>query len=87
MKPLGKWGRDFLGLISPPSNQNNHILVCINYLTKWIEVKAMKNAIEEKVAQFLHENIFSRFRIPREIVIDQGPLFTSSLIEHIMHLN
>jgi hypothetical protein len=73
LEPFDKWGLDFVGPIDPPSNQKKHILVCTDYLKKWVEVKAMKNAIEEKVAQFLHENIFSRFGVPREIVIDQGP--------------
>jgi hypothetical protein len=87
LEPFDKWGLDFVGPINPPSNQKNHILVCTNYLRKWVEVKAMRNTIEEKVPQFLHENIFSRFGVPREIVIDQGPPFTSSFIEHIMQLN
>ena len=73
LEPFDKWGLEFVGLINPPSNQKNHILVCTNYLRKWVEVKAMRNTIEEKVPQFLHENIFSRFGVPREIVIDQGP--------------
>jgi transposase InsO family protein len=53
-------------------------------LTKWVEVKAMKVATEKKVVEFLQENIFSRFGLPREIVIDQGAQFTSRVIEKIM---
>ena len=32
----------------------------------------------------MRENIFYKFRFPRELVIDQGAQFTSSLIEDIM---
>jgi len=33
----------------------------------------MKNESEEKVAHFLHEKVFSRLGVPREIVTGQGP--------------
>ena len=44
LQPFEKWGRDFMGPINPPSNQNEYILVCTDYVTKWMEVKPMKNA-------------------------------------------
>jgi len=58
--------------------------VCIDYLTKWAETKAIKAETEEKVADFLRENIFYKFRYPRELVIDQGSQFTSNLIEDML---
>jgi hypothetical protein len=33
----------------------------------------MPNAKEDKVHEFLYGNIFTRFGVPQEIVIDQGP--------------
>jgi hypothetical protein len=71
-EPFDKWGLEFVGPINPPSNQNNYILVCTYYLTKWVEVKELLNAKEDKVVDFLYGNIFTRFGVPREIVIDQG---------------
>jgi hypothetical protein len=35
-----------------------------NYLTKWVEVKAMFNAKEDKVVKFLYGNIFTVFSVP-----------------------
>eukprot|EP00253_Pinus_taeda_P029179 PITA_29179 len=35
--------------------------MCTDYLTKWVEEKAIKAATEEKVADFLRENIFYKF--------------------------
>eukprot|EP00253_Pinus_taeda_P024615 PITA_24615 len=46
---------DFVGPISPPSKQKQYIIVCTNYLTKWVETKAIKVALEEKLAEFLRE--------------------------------
>ena len=33
----------------------SYILVCTDYLTKWVEVKAMKHARDEKVTKILYE--------------------------------
>ena len=37
-----------------------------------------------KLAEFLRENIFYKFRYPRELVTDQGSQFTSNLIEDLL---
>eukprot|EP00253_Pinus_taeda_P025141 PITA_25141 len=75
---------DFVGPINPPSRQRSYIIVCTDYLTKWAETKAIKATTEEKVAEFLRENIFYKFGYPRELVTDQGSRFTSNLIEDLL---
>eukprot|EP00253_Pinus_taeda_P025005 PITA_25005 len=40
-KPFEKWGMDFVGLINPPSKQKSYIIVYNDYLTKWVETKAI----------------------------------------------
>jgi transposase InsO family protein len=77
---------DFVGLINPPSHHNSYILVCTNYVTKWMEAKALRVATEQVVVGFLHEEIFTRFRIPREIVTNGGTQFTSRLIKYLMDI-
>ena len=44
----------------------------------------MAHARDHKVADFLYECIFTRFRLPKEIVIDQGAQFISNLIIELM---
>lgn len=58
--------------------------MCIDYLKKLVDIKEMKNETKEKVEQFIDENIYSNFRIPRNIVIAQGPNFTSYIIENVI---
>ena len=79
-----KWGMDFIGPIDPLSNGKSYILVCTDYLTKWVEVKAMKHAHDEKVAEFLYEEIFTRYGVPKELFTNQGAQFTSNLISKLM---
>ena len=70
IKPFEKWDLDFIGPINPPSNQKKYILVCTDYVTKWVESKALIFANEKSVVSFLFEDIFTRFSVPREIVTD-----------------
>ena len=84
IEPFEKWALDFVGPINPPSNQKKYILVCTDYVTKWVEAKALTSATENSVAQFLFEDIFTHFGVPREIVTDQGSQFTSRMMEKLM---
>ena len=61
-----------MGPTNPPSHKKSHILVCIGYVTEWVEEKALTRATEQVVSDFLFEDILVRFRVPREIVIDGG---------------
>eukprot|EP00253_Pinus_taeda_P022346 PITA_22346 len=77
LKPFERWALDFIGHINPPSSQRVYILVCTDYMTKWVEAKALVRANEESVLTFLFEEIFVRFGVPRELVTDGGPPFNS----------
>jgi len=57
-------------------------VICRTY--DYAETKEIKAEIEEKVAEFLRENIFYKFGYLRELVIDQGSQFTSNLIENLL---
>ena len=84
IEPFEKWALDFIGPINPPSKKKKYILVCTDYVTKWVEAKALVSATENSVVNFLYEDIFTRFGVPREIVTDQGSQFTSNLVEKLM---
>eukprot|EP00253_Pinus_taeda_P032423 PITA_32423 len=84
IEPFEKWALDFTGPINPPSKQKKYILVCTDYVTKWVEAKALFSATENPVVNFLYEDIFTRFGVPREIVTNQGSQFTSRMMEKLM---
>jgi transposase InsO family protein len=46
-------------------------------MTKWVEAKTLHRVTEEEVLDFLFEDIFIRFGVPKELVTDGGPPFTS----------
>ena len=84
LEPFEKWALDFIGSINPTSNGKRYILVCTDYVTKWAEAKALVRATEQTVVNFLFEEIFVRYGVPREIVTDQGTQFTSKLVKDII---
>jgi hypothetical protein len=49
LEPFESWALDFVGPINPLSNQKVYILVCIDYMTKSVEAKALHRAIKEVV--------------------------------------
>eukprot|EP00253_Pinus_taeda_P013909 PITA_13909 len=77
LEPFERWALDFIGPNNPPSSQRVYILVCIDYMTKWVEAKALIRDNEEFVLTFLFEEIFVRFGVPRQLVTDGGPPFNS----------
>ena len=83
--PFEKWGIDFVGPIAPASRngQKRYILVATEYVTKWAEAIATRKDDANTVAQFLFENIITRFGCPLELVSDRGTHFLNSTIEQL----
>jgi len=66
------WGTDFLG---PFLNSFGHeyIVLCVDYVSKWVEAILARTNGSRVVVKFLRENIFTRYGMPRLIISDQGP--------------
>ena len=84
IEPLERWVVDFVGPITPMSKKKIYIHVCTDYVTKWVEAKALYQANEQPVVDFLFEEFFTRFGVPKEIVMDQGTQFMSKMVKTII---
>nr|GEV32034.1 reverse transcriptase domain-containing protein [Tanacetum cinerariifolium] len=62
------WGIDFMGPF-PSSRGNRYILVAVDYLSKWVEAKALPTNDARVVLKFL-KYLFALFRTPRAIISD-----------------
>nr|GEW70472.1 reverse transcriptase domain-containing protein [Tanacetum cinerariifolium] len=68
-----KKGIDFMGPF-PNSKGNKYILVAIDYLSKWVEAKALPTNDARVVVKFL-KSLFSRFGTRKAIISDRGTHF------------
>nr|GEY34596.1 reverse transcriptase domain-containing protein [Tanacetum cinerariifolium] len=75
-------GIDFLGPF-PSSRGKKYILVAVDYLSKWVEAKALPTNDARVVCKFL-KNIFARFGTPRAIISDQGTHFCNDQFVKVM---
>ncbi|GKE57327.1 reverse transcriptase domain-containing protein [Tanacetum coccineum] len=67
------WGIDFIGPFSSLRG-NKYILVAVDYLSKWVEEKALPTNDGRVVCKFL-KSLFARFGTPRAIISDRGTHF------------
>ena len=73
IEPFDRWALDFVVPIIPHSKQKDYILVCTNYMTKWVEAVALEKANDQAVIEFLYSEIFTHFGVPKELVTNGGP--------------
>nr|GEV58709.1 reverse transcriptase domain-containing protein [Tanacetum cinerariifolium] len=76
------WGIDFMGPF-PSSKGNKYILVAVDYLSKWVEAKALPTNDARVVCKFL-KNLFARFGTPRAIISDRGTHFCNDQFTKVM---
>nr|GEU91672.1 reverse transcriptase domain-containing protein [Tanacetum cinerariifolium] len=76
------WGIDFMGPF-PSSRGNGYILVAVDYLSKWVEAKALPTNDARVVVKFLN-SLFTRFGTPRAIISDRGTHFCNDKFAKVM---
>ncbi|GKE72235.1 reverse transcriptase domain-containing protein [Tanacetum coccineum] len=76
------WGIDFMGMF-PSSRGNKYILVAVDYLSKWVEAKALPTNDARVVMKFL-KSLFARFGTPRAIISDRGTHFCNDQFAKVM---
>nr|GEU71961.1 reverse transcriptase domain-containing protein [Tanacetum cinerariifolium] len=75
-------GIDFVGLF-PSSRGNKYVLVVFEYLSKWVEAKALPTNDARVVCKFF-KSFFARFGTPRAIISDRGTHFCNDQFAKVM---
>ncbi|GJY18916.1 reverse transcriptase domain-containing protein [Tanacetum coccineum] len=65
------------------SQGNKYILVAVDYLSKWVEAKALPTNDARVVVKFL-KSLFARFGTPRAIISDRGTHFCNDQFAKVM---
>ncbi|GJZ99242.1 reverse transcriptase domain-containing protein [Tanacetum coccineum] len=76
------WGIDFMGPF-PSSRGNKYILVVVDYLSKWVEAKALPTNDARVVVKFL-KSLFTQFGTPRSIISDRRTYFCNDQFAKVM---
>nr|GEY65212.1 reverse transcriptase domain-containing protein [Tanacetum cinerariifolium] len=76
------WGIDFMGPF-PSSKGKKYILVAVDYLSKWVEAKALPTNDARVIVKFL-KSLFSRFGTPKAIISDRGTHFCNDQFARVM---
>nr|GEW46423.1 reverse transcriptase domain-containing protein [Tanacetum cinerariifolium] len=82
VKIFDVWGIDFMGPF-PSSRRNKYILVAVDYLSKWVEAKALPTNDARVVFKFL-KNLFAIFGTPCAIISDRGTHFCNDQFAKVM---
>ena len=77
-QPFEVLGIDHLGPFHLSKARNAYLIVCIDYLTRWIEVQPVPDTSTEFIREFLEKGVFLRHGVPKQLISDRGSGYTSA---------
>lgn len=83
--PFERWGLDFVQDLPETKAGNRHIITAIDYATRWVVAKAVKNRDAATVASFLYE-LMVTYGAPYEILTDRGSAFLAEGLQEFIRL-
>ncbi|GFS69774.1 hypothetical protein TNCV_3006601 [Trichonephila clavipes] len=84
--PFERIAFDILGLLPRSPDGNNHILVGMDYFTKWPEAYPIPEQEASTVAEVLVQHWISRFGVPLQLHSDQGRNFDSAVCKRLCEI-
>ncbi|GKU94475.1 hypothetical protein SLEP1_g7971 [Rubroshorea leprosula] len=73
--PFSQWGIDLLGPFVKAIGGATHLVVVVDYFTKWVEAKPLSCLTSRRIEDFLFSSVICRYGIPNQIIADNGPQF------------
>ena len=74
---------DFLGPFPVTPKGNKHILVFIDYMTRYVEIVPVKDRMAETVAEAFKSRIITRHSCPEVLLSDNAAEFTSEILKKL----
>jgi hypothetical protein len=76
--PFHTWGLNLFGPFDVALGQLKHLLVAVDYFTKWIEAEPSSTVTLTRAQNFVFRTIICRFGIPAAMATDNGTQFTDN---------
>jgi hypothetical protein len=85
-----RWGLDYAQDLPASALGNKHLLIMIDYFSKWVEAIPTAHITADNTTHLFHLHVCARFGLPAEVITDNGPCFegtfhdfcTRKLIDH-----
>ncbi|KAH9272836.1 hypothetical protein BASA83_004722 [Batrachochytrium salamandrivorans] len=84
--PFERWGIDFYGPMVETKNGSKYLITCIDYATRWVLAKPVREMTEAAVATFLYD-LMMTYGAPFEIISDRGKSFLAEGISEFEREN
>lgn len=85
-KPFEIIGIDIVGPL-PTSNRRKYIIVAVDYLTKYVETRALASFNTQQTTAFFTEQILLRHGAPLQLISDRGRNFVSALFQRWLKMS
>ena len=79
MAPFHMVAIDVIGPLPETDRGNKYIVTLMDYYTKWPEAYPTKDQTAQTIVDLLHERIIPQHGVPKVIITDRGPCFSSEL--------
>src|SRR6266540_80862 len=76
-------GIDIIGLLTITKKGNRYIVTAMDYFTKWLIAKAIKEVTAKTVSKFIYEKIICEHRCSQVLQSDQGTHFVNRVIQDL----
>lgn len=77
---------DFMGPFTPSSRRNRYIILAVDHLSKWTEVRPVKSATSTVPAHFFYEQIILKHGVPLVMIRDQDSHFLGKFMQEVFQL-
>ena len=82
--PFMKWGIDYMTCNPASAGGHKHIIVTVDYFTKWAEEMPTFKANGETTSFFVFNHIISRFSIPKVIITNHDSHFQNNMMMELI---
>ena len=86
IRPFERWGIDLIGRLPATLNGNQWIITAIDYATGWPVARAVPDATEETLAEFLYRDIYAYYGAFNELLSNNSPNLLSGAVQHFIGL-